>query len=41
MKETVAGEYTTSRPFAPEDAERLDGRTLAGRSQIVWGEHWS
>ena len=41
MKETVAGEYSTSRPCAPEDVRRLDGRRLAGRSQIVWGEHCS
>lgn len=41
MKETVAGEYSTSRPPLPADVKRLDGRKLAGRSQIVWGEHCS
>ncbi|WP_174300455.1 HAD-IIIC family phosphatase [Caulobacter sp. S45] len=42
MKETVAGEYATSAALEPSRiADRLDGRTLAGRSQIVWGEHCS
>lgn len=41
MKETVAGEYGRSRSAVPEGAERLDGRRLAGRSQIVWAEHCS
>ena len=41
MRETVAGEYAVSRVATPADAERLDGRKLAGRSQIVWGEHCS
>ncbi len=42
MKETVAGEYNSSRAPVPAGAaERLDGRRLAGRSQIVWGEHCS
>ena len=42
MKETVAGEYAASTAPRPAGvAERLDGRSLAGRSQIVWGEHCS
>ncbi len=42
MKEIVAGEYAVSSVPAPAGAvARLDGRRLAGRSQIVWGEHCS
>ena len=42
MKETVAGEYATSHAAVPAGAAaRLDGRSLAARSQIVWGEHCS
>ncbi len=42
MKETVAGEYAASAAPPPEGmAERLDGRSLLARSQIVWGEHCS
>ncbi len=40
MKETVAGEYATA-PRPARTADRLDGRSLLGRSQIVWGEHCS
>ena len=41
MKETVAGDYAASCSPAPTDLVRLDGRMLAGRTQIVWGEHCS
>ena len=41
MKETVAGEYPTRCSFTPAAVDRLDARKLAGRSQIVWGEHCS
>ena len=42
MKETVAGEYAVCTVAVPADAaQRLDARKLAGRSQIVWGEHCS
>ena len=40
MKETVAGEYAIA-PRPAGIADRLDGRSLLGRSQIVWGEHCS
>ncbi len=47
MKETVAGEYASAGVALPAGAplagaaDRLDGRRLAARSQIVWGEHCS
>ena len=42
MKETVAGEYAACTVAVPAGAaRRLDSRQLAGRSQIVWGEHCS
>ena len=41
MKETVAGEYAVAHRATPSGADRLDVRRLAGRSQIVWGEHCS
>ena len=42
MKETVAGEYAATTVAQPTGAaDRLDGRRVAGRSQIVWGEHCS
>ncbi len=42
MKETVAGEYAVSASPRPSGvADRLDGRSLARRSQIVWAEHCS
>ena len=41
MKETVAGEYAVTCVSTPAGADRLDASRLAGRSQIVWGEHCS
>ncbi len=42
MRETVAGEYAAASLPAPASAgDRLDGRRLSARSQIVWGEHCS
>lgn len=41
MKETVANEYSRTRVELPRGVQRLDGRSLRARSQIVWGEHCS
>jgi FkbH-like protein len=41
VKETVATDYPLCRLDVPAGAARLDGASLAARSQIVWGEHCS